>query len=92
MQVQGPRLARTLEKLVGPAIYDLKYYWCDEFEIGGIPVGDQPHGFTAAPGFEVNCLEFAHGDAICGRRCSRPERSSASAWPRRAWPSGSRPA
>src|SRR4029450_8205015 len=38
MQVQGPLSAKTLEKLVGPAIYDLKYYWLDRFEIGDIPV------------------------------------------------------
>ena len=25
------------------AIYDLRYYWCDRFEIGDIPVVDQPH-------------------------------------------------
>ena len=64
MQVQGPASVRTLEKLVGPAIYDLKYYWCDRFEIGGMPVVISRTGFTAAPGFEVNCLEFAHGDAL----------------------------
>ena len=28
VQVQGPLSAKTLEKLVGPAIYDIKYYWC----------------------------------------------------------------
>ena len=33
MQVQGPNSAKTLEKLVGPAIYDIKYYWCEEFDI-----------------------------------------------------------
>ena len=33
MQVQGPMAAKTLEKLVGPAIYDIKYYWIDEFDI-----------------------------------------------------------
>jgi glycine cleavage system aminomethyltransferase T len=36
MQVQGPLSAKTLEKLVGPSIYDLRYYWCDHFEIQGI--------------------------------------------------------
>ncbi len=38
MQVQGPLSAKTLEKLVGPAIMDIKYYWCGSFEIDGIPV------------------------------------------------------
>jgi len=53
--------ARTLEKLVGPAIYDIKYYWCERFEIRGIPVVISRTGFTAAPGFEVNCLDYARG-------------------------------
>ena len=64
MQVQGPSSAKTLEKLVGPAIYDLKYYWCGRFEIRGMPVVISRTGFTAAPGFEVNCLESSHGDAL----------------------------
>ena len=42
MQVQGPLAAKTLEKLVGPSIYDIKYYWLGEFEIARQPGGDQP--------------------------------------------------
>ena len=38
MQVQGPMSAKTLEKLVGPGIYDVRYYWIESFEIRGIPV------------------------------------------------------
>ncbi len=64
MQVQGPMSGKTLEKLVGPEIYELKYYWCDRFEIRGMPVVISRTGFTAALGFEVNCLEFSQGDAL----------------------------
>jgi aminomethyltransferase len=64
MQVQGPLSARTLEKLVGPTIYDLKYYWVDEFEIRGIPVLISRTGWTAIPGFEVNLLEGSMGDEL----------------------------
>ena len=64
MQVQGPQSARTLEKLVGPAIYDLKYYWLDEFEIRGIPVVISRTGWTAVPGFEVNLLDGSRGDEL----------------------------
>jgi glycine cleavage system aminomethyltransferase T len=64
MQVQGPLAAKTLEKLVGSSIYDLKYYWCDEFAIEGKPVVISRTGWTAIPGFEVNCLDWSHGDAI----------------------------
>ncbi len=64
MQVQGPMSVKTLEKLVGAAIYDLRYYWCDRFEIRGMPVVISRTGFTAEPGFEVNCLNFADGNDL----------------------------
>jgi aminomethyltransferase len=70
VQVQGPLSARTLEKLVGPAIYDLRYYWCDDFEIAGIPVVISRTGWSAVPGFEVNLTDGSRGgdlwDAIMG--------------------------
>jgi aminomethyltransferase len=49
---------------LGPAIYDLKYYWCDEFVIEGIPVVISRTGWTAIPGFEVNLLDGSMGDAL----------------------------
>lgn len=64
MQVQGPMAAKTLEKLVGPAIYDIKYYWIEEFDIDGIPVVISRTGWTAIPGFEVNLLDYSKGDAL----------------------------
>jgi glycine cleavage system aminomethyltransferase T len=64
MQVQGPMAAKTLEKLVGPAIYDIKYYWIEEFSVDGIPVVISRTGWTAIPGFEVNLLDGSKGDAL----------------------------
>jgi glycine cleavage system aminomethyltransferase T len=64
VQVQGPLSAKTLEKLVGPTIYDIKYYWCDRFEIGDIPVLISRTGWTAIPGFEVNLLDGSRGDDL----------------------------
>lgn len=64
MQVQGPMSGKTLEKLVGPAIYDIRYYWIEEFEIQGIPVVISRTGWTAVPGFEVNLLDGARGDEL----------------------------
>ena len=64
MQVQGPASAKTLEKLVGPSIYDIKYYWIEEFEIRGIPVVISRTGWTAIPGFEVNLLDGSKGDEL----------------------------
>jgi aminomethyltransferase len=64
MQVQGPMSAKTLEKLVGPGIFDIKYYWCESFEIDGIPVVISRTGWTAVPGFEVNLLDGTRGDDL----------------------------
>jgi aminomethyltransferase len=64
MQVQGAKAAATLEKLVGPSILDLKYYWCDFFEIRGIPVLISRTGWTAVQGFEINLLDGSRGDDL----------------------------
>ncbi len=64
MQVQGPLAASTLEKLVGPAIYDIKYYWLGDFEINGIPVVISRTGWTAIPGFEINLLDASMGTEL----------------------------
>jgi glycine cleavage system aminomethyltransferase T len=63
-QVQGPLSGRTLAKLVGESIFDLKYYWCDHFEIDGIPVVITRTGWSAVPGFEVNLLDGSRGDDL----------------------------
>jgi aminomethyltransferase len=67
VQVQGPLAAATLEKLVGEAIYDLDYYWCDHFRIGDIPVVISRTGWSAVPGFEVNLLDGGRGDELWDR-------------------------
>jgi aminomethyltransferase len=64
LQVQGARAAATVAKLVGPVIYDLKYYWCDRFEIDGIPVLISRTGWTAVQGFEINLLDASRGDEL----------------------------
>jgi aminomethyltransferase len=64
MQVQGAEAAKTLEKLVGAAIYDLRYYWCERFEIKDIPVLISRTGWTAVQGFEVNLLDPSRGDDL----------------------------
>src|SRR6185436_14310040 len=63
-QVQGPLSGRTLAKLVGESIFDLKYYWCDHFQIRDIPVVITRTGWSAVPGFEVNLLDGTRGDAL----------------------------
>ncbi|HEX6286530.1 MAG TPA: glycine cleavage T C-terminal barrel domain-containing protein [Acidimicrobiia bacterium] len=61
MQVQGPLAAKTLEKLIGPSVYDIKYYWLVHETIIGIPVVISRTGWTAVPGFEINLLDSSMG-------------------------------
>jgi aminomethyltransferase len=64
MQVQGAKAAKTLEKLVGPGVLDLKYYWCDWFDVGDVPVLISRTGWTAVQGFEINLLDPGRGDDL----------------------------
>jgi aminomethyltransferase len=64
LQVQGAKAALTLEKLVGAAIYDLKYYWCEWFDVKDIPVLISRTGWTAVPGFEIDLLDPTRGDDL----------------------------
>ncbi|MBV9311441.1 MAG: hypothetical protein JOZ73_11440, partial [Solirubrobacterales bacterium] len=64
VQVQGPRSGETLAKLVGGEVLDLRYYWCDRFQIGDIPVVISRTGWSAVPGFEVNLLDGSRGDEL----------------------------
>jgi glycine cleavage system aminomethyltransferase T len=64
MQIQGAKAAKTVEKLAGPGLYDLKYYWCDRFEIKGIPVLISRTGWTAVQGFEIDLLDPTRGDDL----------------------------
>jgi aminomethyltransferase len=64
VQVQGPRSGDTLAKLLGSDVLDLRYYWCDRFRIGDIPVVISRTGWSAVPGFEVNLLDASRGDEL----------------------------
>jgi glycine cleavage system aminomethyltransferase T len=64
VQVQGPKAAPTLAKIAGEGIYDLRYYWCDRFTIGDIPVVISRTGWSAVPGFELNLLDGTRGGEL----------------------------
>jgi tetratricopeptide (TPR) repeat protein len=64
VQVQGPKAKDVMRDLFGEWILDMKYYWCDEADLDGIPVVISRTGWTAIPGFEVNLLDFSRGDEL----------------------------
>ncbi len=42
MQIQGPHSKDVMRDLFGDAVADLRYYFCAEADVDGIPVVDQP--------------------------------------------------
>jgi len=64
VQVQGPKAVKTIQRLVGDQILDLRYYWCGYYDVRGIPVVISRTGWTAIPGFEVNLLDHSRGDEL----------------------------
>lgn len=64
IQVQGPKSKQTLLSLVGDGISDLKYYWCRQTEIDGIPVVISRTGWTAVVGYEIYLQDPARGDDL----------------------------
>ena len=53
VQVQGPKAKDTMRDLFGDWILDMKYYWCDEADLDGIPVVISRTGWTAVVGYEI---------------------------------------
>lgn len=64
IQVQGPKSKETLRSLFGDEILDLKYYWCREAELDGIPVVISRTGWTAVVGYEIYLKDPSRGDDL----------------------------
>ncbi len=64
MQIQGPRSREVVRALFGDAIADLRYYWCAEAEVNGIPVVVSRTGWTGEVGYEVYLRDFSRGDEL----------------------------
>src|SRR5207245_7860365 len=56
-----------MESLFGPAVMDIRYYWCREDELDGIPVVISRTGWTGEVGFEVYLRDPARGDDLWER-------------------------
>ncbi len=67
MQVQGPRSKDVIGALFGGAIRDLRYYWCAEAEVDGIPVVVSRTGWTGEVGYEIYLRDSSRGDDLWER-------------------------
>jgi aminomethyltransferase len=64
MQVQGPRSRDVIRTLFGDAVADLRYYFCAEAEVDGIPVVVSRTGWTGEVGYEIYLRDTARGDDL----------------------------
>src|ERR1700730_18085556 len=62
-QIEGPKAARTLEKLNGGPLPDVKFFTMDAINIKGRKVRALRHGMAGAPGLE-GLGPYAEGDEI----------------------------
>jgi aminomethyltransferase len=64
MQIQGPRSKDVIGALFGDAIRDLRYYWCAESDVEGIPVVVSRTGWTGEVGYEIYLRDTSRGDDL----------------------------
>jgi aminomethyltransferase len=67
MQVQGPRSKDVIQALFGDRVTGLKYYWCTEADLDGIPVVVSRTGWTGEIGFEIYLRDGSRGDELWER-------------------------
>jgi aminomethyltransferase len=67
MQVQGPRSKDVMQELFGDRVTGLRYYWCTEAELDGIPVVVSRTGWTGEIGFEIYLRDSSRGDELWER-------------------------
>ena len=67
VQVQGPKAKDVMRDLFGDWVLDMKYYWCDEADLDGIPVVISRTGWTAVVGYEIYLRDPSRGDDLWER-------------------------
>ena len=66
LQVQGPRSKDVIRSLFGEDVVNLKYYWCVEAELDGIPVVVSRTGWTGEVGYEIYLRDASAAARTCG--------------------------
>jgi glycine cleavage system aminomethyltransferase T len=67
MQIQGPKSKDLVRSLLGDAVADLRYYFCAEADVDGIPVVVSRTGWTGEVGYELYLRDTSRGDALFDR-------------------------
>ena len=61
IQIQGPKSRALMNDLFGSWINDLKYYWCKQTDLNGIPVVVSRTGWSGEIGYEVYLRDGKRG-------------------------------
>jgi len=61
LQIQGPKSKALMNDLFGSWINDLKYYWCKQTDLNGIPVVVSRTGWSGEIGYEVYLRDGKRG-------------------------------
>lgn len=67
VQIQGPKARALAADLFGQAVDGLRYYFCTQTELGGIPVVVSRTGWTGEVGYEVYLRDPSRGDEMWER-------------------------
>ncbi|MDP9295441.1 MAG: glycine cleavage system protein T, partial [Actinomycetota bacterium] len=67
MQIQGPKSKEVIRSLFGEEVVNLRYYWCTETELAGIPVVVSRTGWTGEVGYEIYLRDPSRGDDLWDR-------------------------
>ena len=67
LQIQGPKSKDVVRSLCGDVVADLRYYFCAEAAVDGIPVVVSRTGWTGEVGYEVYLRDAARGDDLFER-------------------------
>jgi glycine cleavage system aminomethyltransferase T len=67
LQVQGPRSTEVIRDLFGPEVSGLRYYWCWEGDLDGIPVVVSRTGWTGEVGYEIYLRDGSRGIELWDR-------------------------
>ena len=73
IQIQGPDSKHVMYALFGDELRDLKYYFCRETTLDGIPVLVSRTGWTAEVGYEIYLRDGSRGDDLWERVMSAGE-------------------
>jgi glycine cleavage system aminomethyltransferase T len=61
LQLQGPKSKQVIRALFGEEVMDLRYYWCREVDLDGIPLVVSRTGWTGEIGYELYLRDSSRG-------------------------------